>query len=219
MGPPAVIPGHLAQAQQMATQFNPTNPAKSNQFWDFSTKRFASRFFFQVQILGGQSANCHRFFPLQIRAPKASVCGGMVFASDNNSLETFWKPFPKSLTLLVHHSIFPGKDEHGIFCHCYLTLNIGSFLPPPNLQKKNRGVKSSQGTNQTFGSTSRMERLHNFIRWFYVGGPKASWGTSVGAHGNLLLQRNIASKIMAKYVLTHVFLIHGRKIANPLKEI
>lgn len=81
-------------------------------------------------------ANCHRFFPLQIRAPKASVCGGMVFASDNNSLETFWKPFPKSLTLLVHHSIFPGKDEHGIFCHCYLTFNRGSFLPPPNLQKE-----------------------------------------------------------------------------------
>ena len=131
-----MIPGHLAQAQQMATQFNPTNPAKSNQFWDFSTKRFASRFFFQVQILGGQSANCHRFFPLQIRAPKASVCGGMVFASDNNSLETFWKPFPKSLTLLVHHSIFPGKDEHGIFCHCYLTLTEGLFCHHRICKKK-----------------------------------------------------------------------------------
>lgn len=53
---------------------------------------------------------------------------------------TFWKPFPKSLTLLVHHSIFPGKDEHGIFAIAILLLTEGLFCHH-QICKKNRGVK------------------------------------------------------------------------------
>lgn len=166
----------------MATQFNPTNPAKSNQFWDFSTKRFASRFFFQVQILGGQSDYCSAlafvqtaiaFFPSKSAHRKHPYVAEWYSPRTTTVWKLFGNRFQNLLPSWYTTQYFLVKTNMVFFAIAILLLTEGLFCHH-RICKKNRGVKSSQGTNQTFGSTSRMERLHNFIRWFYVGGPKAS---------------------------------------------
>lgn len=80
-------------------------------------------------------ANCHRFFPLQIRAPKASVCGGMVFASDNNSLELFGNRFQNLLPSWYTTQYFLVKTNMVFFAIAILLLTEGLFYTTESAKK------------------------------------------------------------------------------------